>query len=128
MPTLRASTAMSALLLLACAGDGPTAPGFEAPRNAPGTIALEMRASGLTLDPDGYRVRVDGVDRGAVAVKGTTWLRAIPAGVAEVQLDDVEMECDVIGGNPRTVAVPVGEIVRVSVDVVCTAAPGAAAH
>jgi hypothetical protein len=128
MPAWRPVTAPGALLLLAaCASDGTAGPGFEPPANEPGTIALEMRASGTMLDPDGYTVLVDGIDRGTVAVKGTTWLRAVPAGVAEVRLDDVEADCSVTGGNPRTVAVPAGAIVRVPVDVVCTGAPGPAA-
>lgn len=125
MPALRAVTAT--LILAACAGDGTTGPGIEAPPNEPGTIALDMRASGTALDPDGYTVSVDGIARAAVAVKGTTWLRAVPAGMAQVRLDDVADECSVVGGNPRSVAVPAGDVVRVGVDVVCTSSPGAAA-
>ena len=111
-----------ALLLEACAGDGnPTAPGIELPASATGTIALTMRADGPALDPDGYTVRVGGVERGEVAVKGTTWIRAVSSGAIELRLDDVEAGCTVTGGNPRTVSVPVGDILRVSVSVICGA-------
>ena len=50
--------------------------------------------------------RVGGVDRGEVAVKGTTWIRGVAAGGNELSLGDVEPGCTVAGGNPRTVAVP----------------------
>ena len=125
MTPLRRILSVGALILpmVSCSGDGTTGPGLNAPPIEPGTIALDMRASGTTLDPDGYTVRLDGIDRGDVAVKGTTWLRAVPAGVAEIRLEGVDEACSVVGGNPRTVAVPAGDVVRVMVDVVCTAAP-----
>ncbi|HEU4828416.1 MAG TPA: hypothetical protein VFT04_04400 [Gemmatimonadales bacterium] len=108
------------MLLQACAGDGgPTGPDFEAPASQAGTIALTMRAGGTALDPDGYTISVDGVERGEVAVKGTTWLRNVPAGAAELRLEGVDPVCSVVGGNPRTVAVPAGELLRVTVEVSC---------
>ena len=119
---------VAAALLASCAGDGsPTGPGNDQPAAATGTIALTMRADGPVLDPDGYTVRVGGVDRGEVAVKGTTWIRGVAAGGNELSLGDVEPGCTVAGGNPRTVAVPAGEVIRVSVDVACSTPPGPAA-
>lgn len=119
---------ISAALLAACAGDGsPTGPGIDGPAGATGTIALTMRADGPALDPDGYTVRVGGVDRGEVAVKGTTWIRGVAAGGTELSLGDVDAGCTVAGGNPRTIAVPAGEVVRVAVNVECSTPPGAAA-
>lgn len=112
--------ALAAMLLHACSGDaGPSGPGIEAPANESGTIALTMRAGGTALDPDGYTVLVGGVARGEVAVKGTTWIRGVPAGGAELQLAGVSQRCSVVGENPRTVAVPAGDVVRVTVDVAC---------
>jgi hypothetical protein len=110
---------VAAALLAACAAEGSTGPGIDPPASATGTIALTMRADGPALDPDGYTVRVDGVERGGVAVKGTTWIRAVAAGTTELHLEDVEPGCTVVGGNPRTVAVPAGDILRTSVSVIC---------
>jgi hypothetical protein len=115
--------ALAALLLQGCAGDtDPTGPGIERPATAMGTIALTMRADGPALDRDGYTVRVGGVERGAVAVKGTTWIRAVAAGAIELRLDGVDPGCTVAGGNPRTVSVPAEGILRTSVSVICGAA------
>jgi hypothetical protein len=115
------AAALGAMLLQACAGDGTTGPVNDPPANLPGTIALTMRTAGIGMDADGYTVTVDGVARGAVAAKGTTWIRAVPPGIAEVELAGVSAECSVTGGNPRSVAVPVGEVVRVTVEVACGA-------
>jgi len=113
---------LAALLLAACAADGsPTGPGIEPPAATTGTIALTMRADGPALDPDGYTVRVGGVERGEVAVKGTTWIRAVTAGSIELRLDDVDPGCTVTGGNPRIVSVPSEGILRTSVSVICDA-------
>lgn len=112
--------AVSVLLLGACAADGrTTGPGSEVPANATGTIALTMRAGGTALDRDGYTIRVDGVERGPVAVKGTTWIRGVPPGSTELELSGVDASCDVEGGSRRTVAVPTGDVLRITVEVRC---------
>lgn len=116
------SASFVAALLLACSGDiGGTGPENPPPENALGTIALTMRAGGTALDPDGYTIRVDGIERGPVAVKGTTWIRGVPPGSTELQLSGVDAFCDVEGGNPRTVAVPTGDVLRITVEVSCEA-------
>ena len=110
---------LAAALLPACAADGTTGPGVEPRANEPGTIALTMRTAGTGMDEDGYTVTVDGVARGEVAVKGTTWIREVPSGAAELRLHDVSPGCSVGGGNPRTVSVPSGDLLRLTVEVTC---------
>ena len=110
---------LAATMLTACAGEGTTAPDIEPAANAPGTIALTMRTAGIGMDEDGYTVTVDGIARGEVATKGTTWIREVPSGVAALQLHDVAPACIVIGGNPRTVTVPSGDLLRLTVEVTC---------
>ncbi|HEX6645057.1 MAG TPA: hypothetical protein VF037_10275 [Gemmatimonadales bacterium] len=109
----------AAAILQACADGSGTGPAFEPEEAAPGTIALTMRAEGPALDPDGYTVRVSGVDRGEVAAKGTTWIRNLPPGAAELLLGGVDDGCTVGGANPFTVAVTAGEVTRVTVAVTC---------
>lgn len=115
---LRAAV-LAVAVLQACAGDGTTAPETEPPANVTGTIALTMRTAGTAMDEDGYTVTVGGIARGAVAAKGTTWIREVPSGVAELRLYDVAPGCSVGGGNPRTVAVPSGDLLRLTVEVTC---------
>jgi hypothetical protein len=117
--------AVSLLQSCAAVADGtPAGPDTEI--TTPGAIALEMVAEGTALDPDGYTVRVGGVSRGAVAVKGTTWIRDVPPGGAELLLGGVAPTCTVNGDNPRVVAVPPGDVVRVTVSVTCSEEEGSA--
>lgn len=119
------SASFAAALLQGCSGDiGGVGPENPPPENALGTIALTMRAGGTALDPDGYTIRVDGIERGPVAVKGTTWIRGVPPGSTELELSGVDASCDVEGGNRRTVAVPTGDVLRITVEVRCDGSAG----
>ena len=88
-------------------------------------IEVTTKRKGELVDPDGYRLLVDGVDRGAIAVAGTMLLTDIVAGEHSVALSGVAPNCrfhrpDGTGpANPQSVQLDPGGSVAVSYQVSC---------
>jgi hypothetical protein len=88
-------------------------------------IEVTTARKGELVDADGYRVLVDGGDRGALPVVGMTILEEIVAGEHSVALDGVAPHCrfhrpDGTGpANPLVVEADPGETVAVSYVVSC---------
>src|SRR5687768_13321470 len=93
----------------------------------PGSLRVITATSGADLDPNGYVARIArqgfGFDTtAALAANGTVTIAGLPAGDVNVALDGVSPNCEVIGANPRTVAVPSGGTGETAFDVTCAAA------
>ena len=88
-----------------------------------GSLSISTTTTGVSPDPDGYRVTVDGVDRGAVIATGAFSLESVPRGDHLVGLNGVSGNCQVQGDNPRTVTVPPGASASLAFEVSCTAPP-----
>ena len=86
-------------------------------------VRVRSSTTGLDLDVTGYRVSVDGSDRAAVPVNGTTLVR-VDAGTRTIDLTELAPNCTTEGPGSLTVDIAVDEVVEVEFDVVCTAATG----
>jgi hypothetical protein len=82
-----------------------------------------VTTTGLDLDPDGYRVTVEGADRGAISTNGTMAIRVDP-GTRPFALTGLETNCIVNGPASRMVTIVDGEMAEVDFAVVCTGTNG----
>jgi hypothetical protein len=104
----------ASLLAASLGGCGDT---FLLSINTDGEIHILIRTDGE--DADGWRIRVDGVDR-AVPSAGTLTVDALSEGAHLVELNGVAHGCRVEGANPRQVRVTGASPASVAFDVVCT--------
>jgi hypothetical protein len=84
---------------------------------------ITTTTTGLDIDQDGYRVEVDGTDRGILPSNGTVLTRLDP-GSRTITLTDLAPNCTIDGPGSRTVTIEAPEIVSIEVAVVCTATTG----
>ncbi len=89
----------------------------------PGSIELTVTTTGPGGDADGYTLRLDGTGRGPLAANATMTLSGLPAGPHTVDLAGVWPFCTVGGEHPRTVEVPAGAAVAVTIEVACAGGP-----
>ncbi len=88
-----------------------------------GSIAVITATSGSGSDPDGFDLLVDGSDRGPIGVSASMSLGGLPPGAHTLGLTGLAANCQVIGDNPRTVSIAVGQTVEIDFSISCTA-PG----
>ena len=116
------------------AGENPRSVSLEAGSNATvdfnvtcglttGSMRVTTSTSGVSPDPDGYTITLNGSDRGALAVTGESRLEALAAGEHVVGLSGVAANCQVTGENPRSVTVAAGTEVTVAFALICAAPP-----
>ena len=74
---------------------------------------------GDVLDPDGYQITVDGIQRATMPSTGTATVTSVPAGQRSVRLVGVAEQCTVGGDNPRAVNVAAGDTATVDFTVTC---------
>jgi TolB protein len=85
---------------------------------------ITTTTTGVDIDRDGYRVAVDGGDRGAISANGTMLIRLEP-GSRTIFLTGLTPNCAVDGPGSRTVTIVNGEVALIEFGVGCTAtAPG----
>jgi hypothetical protein len=102
--------------------DSPTPVEFRL--DCPGAGAqVSVETTGLDVDPDGYRVIVDGVDRGGLPVTGSLFT-PLEAGDRTIVLTGIEANCSVEGTASRTLPVVRGQVQGVEFAVTCTATTG----
>jgi dipeptidyl aminopeptidase/acylaminoacyl peptidase len=94
---------------------------FEVICSATG-VSITTTTTGQNIDPDGYRVEVDGTDRGIVPSNGTVLIRLEP-GSRTIALTSLAPNCEVEGAGPRSVTVVDNEVAPIEFAVVCTAPP-----
>ncbi len=98
------------------------------PDDSPGpsvSAAAQIRATttGLEIDPDGFRVVVDGHEVGTVASNGML-VTPLDPGSRAIALTGLTSNCTIDGADSRTVAVKEDDMVTVVFAVVCTATSG----
>jgi hypothetical protein len=69
-------------------------------------LRVDVRTSGVGLDPDGYIVRIDPALEQPVATTDSSILQLTTSGPVLVRLAEVADNCTIGGDNPRTVDVP----------------------
>jgi hypothetical protein len=95
---------------------------FEVSCQATGA-SVTVTTTGLDVDTDGYRVTVEGIDRGAISTNGTMLIRLDP-GSRSFALTGLLASCAVDGTGSRLVTIVDGDVARVDFTVVCTARTG----
>ncbi len=71
-----------------------------------GNIETITSTTGVSVDPDGYTVEVDGVTSDPIGVNDTITVNDLDVGDHSVELTGVAVNCTVSGANPRIVTVP----------------------
>jgi hypothetical protein len=91
-----------------------------------GTIDVNTttNGTGASTASAGFTVTIDGDDKGNVASTGQLVIEHIEVGSREVVLSDVPGNCEVQGGDSRTVAVATGNVHGVEFVVHCTELTG----
>jgi Tol biopolymer transport system component len=112
-----------------CGGDGsPAGPDGDGSPGGPdggggaGTILVTTSTTN-NLDPNGFRVTLDGANKGSIGVNGTLTLARVPAGTRSVALTGIAPNCSVDGGEAKTVAVADGSTENVGYTVTCVDPP-----
>jgi TolB protein len=100
------------MLAAACSGSDLTSP-------AAGSITVHVSTSGDAVDPDGYRLTLDGRPAEAVGVNATRELTDLPPGEHDLALDGVAPNCAIQGDNPRRVSVPAAGTAETVFEVSC---------
>jgi hypothetical protein len=85
-----------------------------------GTIEVLATSSGSGSDPDGFAALLDGVDRGPVTAGVAASFSQLPPGAHTIGLTGLAANCQVVGDNPRGVAVSAGQTAQVPFAVTCT--------
>jgi hypothetical protein len=93
------------------------------PPEAGGEARISVTTTGLDLDLDGYRVIVEGADRGAISTNGTMQIR-LDTGLSSFTLMGIDANCNLDGSGSRKVTIADGEVAQVDFKVVCTATSG----
>jgi Tol biopolymer transport system component len=88
-----------------------------------GSIEITSSTTGVSPDPDGYTITLDGTDRGALDVSGGVTLEGLTEGSHTVGLSGVAANCQVQGENPRAVTVTAGASATAAFEVTCNAPP-----
>src|SRR5947208_7977889 len=85
-----------------------------------GTIRISTTTTGVELDPDGYRVSVDGGAGTVVGVNDALVVPGLNFGSHTVTLGGTAFNCAVSSANPRSVEVVAGGTADVSFPITCT--------
>jgi probable HAF family extracellular repeat protein len=86
-----------------------------------GTLVITSSTNGISLDPDGYRVELNGFDAGALGVTAELRLNRVAAGAHYVRLAKVADNCRV-KDNPRQVSLIGSQELHVAFEVTCARA------
>jgi Tol biopolymer transport system component len=85
----------------------------------PGDLRVSMVTVGEDVDPDGYALVIDRGAEHRIGVNETVTLRALRDGQHLVEVTDVADNCEVAGGDDRTVTVPGGTTATTEFRVTC---------
>jgi hypothetical protein len=85
--------------------------------------SIAVRTRGADIDGDGYRVIVEGSDRGAIGANGNLLLRLDP-GPRTIALSGLTSNCAVDGPGSRTATIVADEVAQVVFTVACNATSG----
>ncbi|MFL5459423.1 MAG: hypothetical protein ACJ8AY_01965 [Gemmatimonadales bacterium] len=108
------------------AASGMTSLQFHIACQQPPAISVSAATTGEELDPDGYRVTVDGGESQPLSINGSVRISGLTLGDHDVALLDVADNCVVAENNPVRVAVLGGSTANADFTVSCSPAPLAA--
>jgi TolB protein len=109
--------ALGSVVLVGCdVEEDPFVPDFSS------VIEVSATTAGDTVDTDGYDLRLGTGDVYQLPPNGTVAFDAPGLSSVEIEIEDVQANCEVAQGATRTVAIAEQDTVRVDVDVTCEAA------
>ena len=115
--TRRVVFGSAALIGLGCGGGDVTTP-------TSGTIVVTTNTSGPEPDADGYAVTIDDGAETAIPASGTIQRADVEPGNHSIRLTGIAANCIVAGENPRSLSLPVRELLMVTFELTCTATTG----
>jgi TolB protein len=118
-PTSLLCTALgAAFFIFSGCGEGTVEPEDESSGSIHVMTETNAATADASLDPDGYVVRVDGVDSRHIELSGTVTFDDMPIGDHTVDLDGLQINCTT-KPNPATVTVAADNTAEVSFEVTC---------
>ena len=117
-----------------CSVASPTSLNVNVPPRGSASVAFTVRclatgaritttSTGLDIDSNGFRIAVDGTDRGTIGTNDSVLTRINP-GERTIALTAVASNCTLEGSSPRTVAIVDREVASIEFEVVCRATTG----
>jgi hypothetical protein len=88
-----------------------------------GSIAVTTQTNGSSPDPDGYTIRIDGHDHGAIGSNDQQTVNGISTGSHTVTLSGVAGNCSIDGDDQQTLNVPSGGTATVGFTITCATPP-----
>lgn len=85
-------------------------------------VTIQTTTTGLDLDPNGYRLMLDGGTNRVIGANGTTVLSRLAPGEHVLVLSDIAPTCELDGSATRTVTVVNGQLAPVAFPLSCKAA------
>ena len=102
------------------------APAAATPSSLPARATLVVHYGhdrGWTPMSDGYRITLDADDAGSIGPNASVTFADLASGDHAVGVDGLATNCEVTGGNPRTVVVPAADTIEVGFAVSCSFLP-----
>jgi len=87
-------------------------------------VRVTTRTTGLDLDANGYRLRLDGGPVLAIGLAADTAITRLAPGPHTVALSDLAANCTVAGADPVTVTIAMGQTATIAFAVTCVATTG----
>jgi hypothetical protein len=103
----------------ACSGENLTIP------PSTGTLQITTTTVGSDLDPDGYTLQVDALQPQAIGSTATVSVEELTPGTHNVVLTGLAANCSVVGDNPRSVTIAVGQTTTAAFELTCGGTTGA---
>jgi len=101
----------------------PVAFEISCPPTGDGTLIVSTKTTGVDLDTDGYRVEVDGIERGILPSSGSVLTHLEPGG-RTITLTGLSSNCTLVGPGSHTVTIVAAETALIDFVVACTATTG----
>ncbi len=87
-------------------------------------LVLTVQSAGLDLDPNGYRVLVNGTYRTTIGASATATVTRLDPGTHQVELSDISGNCEPVGPAAQTVTVVNRELRTLAFALSCVATTG----
>jgi hypothetical protein len=105
--------------LVSTSANGSTGVTFRVHCPRLGILRVRTSTTGVSLDPDGYLLTVNGAPRGTIGLQDSTLVEDLQPGLFYVRLSSVVGNCSVVGGGNRAVLMEDGELETLDLAVTC---------
>jgi len=110
------------------AGNEAVSPGVQVTVTNVSSVRVTTASIGFDIDPDGYRIVLDGTDAGAVGPAGSATLSRVAVGPHTISLGDVAGNCALHLPRVRAVTIAIGAETDVDFIISCSLASGPTAE